>query len=602
MIRAGSRWFYSIRAKLLATILLLVAVATLLSLGGLHLFLEGVFRQRMEAEVSVLAEALKASLEQQMLHRQEELTQRTLEDVGDTGHVQRLLIVSPSGRVAHAHPASERGRIIDRASDPVCRNCHVGRTPPATRTSVTTDASGKRIFRMATPLVNQPRCHGCHDATVRFNGMLLIERSADAETEALGTVGQRLLATWVVTLGALVFVIFGITTAYVHRPVTRLIEAARRIGTGDLATRVVLPGRGELAELASTFNHMAASLADSVEEIRNKSSELSVLYSIVERLSKSIYLAELKPIVLEMVSEILGVPRVWMVSVTNEPDVMEVLGYPGASDRPDQHLIRSAEEFRKALPAAGQALADWTTGGLTHPRLDRDCGLIFLPLHFRERALALIVASTPVNPARTIHDERLLAAMCSHISVAMENARLYTLAITDELTQLYSLRHFQVSLEEEMNRFQRYGQPLAMLMLDLDCFKAVNDTYGHPAGDLILRQVAGRLRASVRVVDILCRYGGEEFAAILPHTDWQRACVVAERIRSAVAATFFDLGGGIRVAITVSIGVAACPRDATTLRDLVSLADQALYRAKWAGRNRVCSTDDAWSKAEKELQ
>ena len=181
---------------------------------------------------------------------------------------------------------------------------------------------------------------------------------------------------------------------------------------------------------------------------------------------------------------------------------------------------------------------------------------------------------------------KLITAIGHHISIALENARLYTLAITDELTQLFTIRHFQHRMEEEVSRYHRYGQKLSLLMLDIDRFKSVNDRYGHPCGDFVLKELARILKSSVREVDVVARYGGEEFAILLPEADPKAASVVAERIRKAVEAHTFTFDG-VSLNITISIGVASCPKDADNVKDLVSFADRALYRAKERGRNRV---------------
>lgn len=560
-------------------------------MGGLTLFLEEFFRARIERETAALSDAIRASLQQQMLQRIPELTQRTLEDMGDAGDIRRILIVNPLGRVAHAFPPTERGRVLERATDPPCRDCHGGGATPRSRTALVTGPDGRRAFRIATPIENQPRCQGCHGTSARLNGMLLIERSAEAETAALGTIRARMGLTWAATLAVLGALIVGATTVLVHRPVRRLIEGARRIGGGDLSTRVAVRGRGEIAELGATLNAMAGDLAASLDELREKSLELSVLYSIVDRLSRSVFIAELKPLVLEAVAEVLRSPRVVLVCPGIEPDALEVYERSAAGE---VHRVcaHASELERSKLPVAPALVARWAAGGLAEVDVDRTERLAILPLRFRDSDLGLLVVAEPPERAFDADDLRLMGALRGHVSVAFENARLYTLAITDELTQLYSPRHFQVSLAEAMRRFSRYGEPVALLMLDLDHFKAVNDTHGHPAGDAVLREVARRVRASVRDVDLACRYGGEEFGVILSHTDAVGAGAVAERIRATVAGAPVVLEAGVGLSVTTSVGVAICPRDATTPEGFVHAADRALYRAKRSGRNRVCAAGE----------
>ena len=164
---------------------------------------------------------------------------------------------------------------------------------------------------------------------------------------------------------------------------------------------------------------------------------------------------------------------------------------------------------------------------------------------------------------------------------------LEQLATQDGLTGLYNRRAFNALLEEEVARSRRFKHSLSLLMIDIDHFKRVNDTYGHQAGDAILQGLSERLTGQSRALDRVCRYGGEEIAMILPETD--DAVGLAERLRAAVEEAPFDIGTGKVVSITVSIGAACCPGDADTAPTLVSAADTALYDAKEGGRNRACS-------------
>ncbi len=148
-----------------------------------------------------------------------------------------------------------------------------------------------------------------------------------------------------------------------------------------------------------------------------------------------------------------------------------------------------------------------------------------------------------------------------------------------------------LALPVELERAQRLGYPLALVMLDLDRFKVINDRYGHPAGDDALRQIAPLIHQVTRSMDTLARYGGEEFALILPGSDLDEAMAVAERLRSLLAGSLLSAGGGC--VVSASLGVAVHPRHALTTDDLVKLADAALYAAKRAGRNRVVAAGEA---------
>ncbi len=170
-----------------------------------------------------------------------------------------------------------------------------------------------------------------------------------------------------------------------------------------------------------------------------------------------------------------------------------------------------------------------------------------------------------------------------HQVLAQKNVRLSELATIDELTQLKNRRRFNEDLEHHVTLSIRGGMPLSLIILDVDRFKQYNDTFGHPAGDEVLRGVSASLRACVREHDLVARFGGEEFVVLLPSTDADTALVVAERIRAAIAARTWPFG-----TVSASLGVATAHSErAESLASLVDQADQALYRAKRAGRDRV---------------
>jgi diguanylate cyclase (GGDEF)-like protein len=164
---------------------------------------------------------------------------------------------------------------------------------------------------------------------------------------------------------------------------------------------------------------------------------------------------------------------------------------------------------------------------------------------------------------------------------------LRRLATQDQLTGILNRREFDRIMEEEAERSQRFGQPLALVMVDIDHFKAVNDTHGHPAGDAVLKEVAKILTAQSRSVDRVARFGGEEFALILVKTDRAAAEEVAQRVVEAVAANPVVIEGGASLMVTISAGVAVLPDDVSRIDVLLGAADRALYAAKRGGRNRV---------------
>jgi two-component system cell cycle response regulator len=172
-----------------------------------------------------------------------------------------------------------------------------------------------------------------------------------------------------------------------------------------------------------------------------------------------------------------------------------------------------------------------------------------------------------------------------------ENIQLsFEMAITDQLTGLYNRRYMQTHLDGLLARAQRQSKSLSILMMDMDHFKQVNDTHGHAVGDEVLIEFSRRLQRNVRGLDLACRHGGEEFVVVMPETDPDFARVVAERLREDVAAKPFETDAG-PLDITISIGIASSSPATEKAEDLLKQADEALYRAKDEGRNRV----EAWA-------
>ena len=168
--------------------------------------------------------------------------------------------------------------------------------------------------------------------------------------------------------------------------------------------------------------------------------------------------------------------------------------------------------------------------------------------------------------------------------------RSLSLSLTDELTRLFNRRYLFAHLDELLARRRKGGQDIAVLILDIDHFKTVNDRYGHLAGDEVLRELAERMLRQVRSVDLVARFGGEEFVVVMPETDLGGAAIVAERLRMAIASTPFSIeSGSERVPITISIGVAAAEVGEGGVDSLLKRADEALYAAKNSGRDRVVS-------------
>ena len=212
-----------------------------------------------------------------------------------------------------------------------------------------------------------------------------------------------------------------------------------------------------------------------------------------------------------------------------------------------------------------------------------------LPLVSFGENLGLLACVARHGQAMLANDRQALESVSDILATATQNARyvdrVRQLAYRDGLTGVFNRRYFETRLIEEITRAARYGAGVSVLMVDLDHFKKVNDEFGHMLGDDVLRAVSSIFMRTLRKVDVVCRYGGEEFAIILPATPGGSAYIVADKLRRAVAGAQHP---GVPIPVTISVGVSEFPANGITRDDIVRAADAALYKAKENGRNQVC--------------
>jgi diguanylate cyclase (GGDEF)-like protein len=252
----------------------------------------------------------------------------------------------------------------------------------------------------------------------------------------------------------------------------------------------------------------------------------------------------------------------------------EVVGFP--------ETIRVLEAQATVVIDTEDPLADPAEVGLLVPAGNQT--LIMIPLVAKGQAIGLVEliskSAVQVNPERL----ELARTMANEAAMALENARLYevarALADRDPLTGFYNHRYLHERFGEEVVRAQRTRQPLSVLMMDMDDFKLVNDTFGHLFGDQVLAWTAGIIRSTLRASDVAARYGGDEFAILLPASDAEAATSTADRIRDAFAQAAFDSGSRSPVAVSLAIGAATFPVDGRSATELIAAADAALYREK----------------------
>jgi diguanylate cyclase (GGDEF)-like protein len=220
--------------------------------------------------------------------------------------------------------------------------------------------------------------------------------------------------------------------------------------------------------------------------------------------------------------------------------------------------------------------------------------MVLIPLKAKDKVIGIVVADNFITrDPITKNDIRMLTLLANQAGLAIEDSQLYEKTVlrahTDSLTELWNHGYFQYLLQSELEKAKAQQKPLSLITLDIDDFKIYNDTLGHQAGDQILKDLASVLKDQSRKMDHVCRYGGEEFTVILPHTDNKEAFQISERLRETIKIFPFSHEEILPSKhLTVSIGLATYPENGVTSSELITASDKALYQAKHKGKNNTC--------------
>ena len=333
------------------------------------------------------------------------------------------------------------------------------------------------------------------------------------------------------------------------------------------------------------------------EELDRTLHNLSLLYGIGRAMN---YISDLKSLleyILNQAIQITGSEKGSIMLYDLEKNLLSIRVVAGLRDRVYQRKINNSEiECKRFKPGEGIAGRVFQTGRPMVVDKAREDELFIEPDGSFVRSIAcipMLVYSDVVGVINVTNkldetgfadeDVELLKAVADQAAIAINKAQLWEMAVTDSLTGLYVRRYFIVKLQEELHRAERYNKGFSIVMADLDRFKDVNDSFGHTAGDRMLKLVAMFLQKNIRDVDIIARYGGEEFVFLLPEADKEEAFTVSERLRAKLSERQFD----DLPRITISLGIASYPEDSDDIDQLIKKADAALYTAKQSGRNRV---------------
>ena len=382
------------------------------------------------------------------------------------------------------------------------------------------------------------------------------------------------------------------------------LSAARRLARGDFRQPVPVEGRDEFAELGREFNSMSRQLESKIEEVERKREELAeTIRRVGDALATGLDRDGVVALAVRQAVDACEADAGRAVALDRgafaNHDVGSLVGdLMTALELSERAAFAVRPEVgTELLEALDQEAPPKVRRRSVHARAGRAFGLS-VPMRSLvggpEYLGAISIARRDAEFTR--EEEELLEYLAGQAVVSIENASLHETverqAVTDELTGLANVRALASILTRELERSRRFDSPLSLVMLDIDDFKMVNDTHGHPQGDEVLAQVAGVLRAHSRDIDAPARYGGEEMVVVVPGTDSEGAARLAERMREAIERTqVAGVGGGPALSVTASFGVASVPESASDRDTLIAAADSALYQAKRAGKNRVVQAE-----------
>ena len=389
------------------------------------------------------------------------------------------------------------------------------------------------------------------------------------------------------------FLLALVSALVVSRSLNRQIEdflaAARRLAGGDFSVEAPARGRDQFAQLGDEFNKMSRELEGRIGELGRERLRLELsLRRIGETFASNLDRDGLLQIMVRTAVDAVDAQGGHALLEGAADGELETVASAGDGNE-DERPAAAKEAERRVLAVAEPALVNVEGGhALAHPlRAGPAAGI-------DADAVTGVISVWRVDRPFSHRDRELFHYLAGQAAVSIENVGLHETverqAVTDELTGLSNRRRFQETMVAEVERSKRFGQDLGLVMLDIDDFKAVNDTYGHQQGDVVLREVARILRASSREIDEPARYGGEELAVVLPGTDLQGAYNLAERVREGIEALRMPIVGDASaepLRVTASFGAAALPASGGSVRALVAAADEALYEAKRSGKNRT---------------
>jgi diguanylate cyclase (GGDEF)-like protein len=369
-----------------------------------------------------------------------------------------------------------------------------------------------------------------------------------------------------------------------------VVDLSRRLGFMTHLKAPVSPEdvHGQLARARAV--DLFARIRATQRTLRASLTGRAALVDIVRAVNSTLDPRKIADALLDRMGTWFGAPY-WAVVAIHESGELAMIADRGVSTLLDSRL----NDVARWVMAHGEEFVSPNLAEDRRARTEQAISVLGLPLQCRARTVGVVVIANPGASSQDLHwtsgFRSVLRSALEPAAFALDNALMFqrtqALSVTDDLTQLYNSRYLNQVLRRETKRASRSGRPLSLLFMDLDGFKSINDSYGHLFGSRALVEAADVVRKTARETDVCARFGGDEFAVVLPDTGSEGAYAVGERIRERIAAHAFLAGDGFRIRLTASVGVATLPDVAASAEELLKAADQAMYRVKDAGKNGI---------------
>jgi diguanylate cyclase (GGDEF)-like protein len=549
----------------------------------------------------VLANTVYDDLRSDMIDHKPDQIRPMLSSLKKNTMINEVGVYSWNGKTAFS---PEQDETEDRTNDPIIRKI----LSTGKQMQRTEKKNGRDEFCVLIPIKNEKACSGCHASEPSTLGIIEIGIRMDMLTRHLERDAKLSTLLFSITCSFILISVLLFLHRVVIKRLSLISNTIERFAGGEYAERIKTRSDDELGTLAKAFNLMADKVRDTIKKLEEAHEEFDRSLIRFGRLLASTL--DIKKIPDLIVNELAASTKYREASILlrGEDDKLVLMGAKGIppaaieqyNSQPDvweQGSLRFTTLWSSKCLFVSESLSiNRLPGKQLFSKisdLHNEQDFYVFPLLGAEDMVGLLTMVIPSDATLEEDKLKMIRLICQETATAIENftshEMLKKVSITDELTQLYNQRHFFNTLKEEVARSERYGADFSLLFLDLDKFKLFNDSYGHRVGDKILHQVGQLIKGLTRSSDKVFRYGGDEFALILPQTGEQDANNLANRIRAEIESTnFVPAGQEVDFKLSASVGVVV--HDGKKFEgedDIFKAVDDAMHEAKKTGRNKV---------------